>query len=72
MTGTSFTGSDSSAQKGNNLIFEGSTTTDDANDITLTAANPAASRTYTLPDLGTNGTFAFLEGTQTFTGSKNI
>src|SRR5439155_27289038 len=72
LTGTAFTGNDSSAQKGNNLVFEGSTTTNDGNDITLTAVNPAASVTYTLPDIGTNGTFAFLEGAQTFTGAKTF
>ncbi|MGH9858025.1 MAG: beta strand repeat-containing protein, partial [Acidobacteriota bacterium] len=70
ITGTAFTGSDSGTEKGNELIFEGSTVTDDANDIIVTAVNPATSLTYTLPDLGTDGTFAFLEGTQTFTGSK--
>ncbi|MGH9857930.1 MAG: hypothetical protein ACRD4B_08810, partial [Acidobacteriota bacterium] len=70
VTGSAFTGSDSSPNKGNDLIFEGSTSVDDANDITITAVNPAASLTYTLPDLGTDGTFAFLEGTQTFSGSK--
>lgn len=65
--GTSaFTG----ANNGNTLTFEG--TVNDANDIAVTAANPAASRTYTLPDLGTDGTFAFLEGTQTFTGNKTF
>ena len=72
LTGTAFTGSDSSANKGNNLVFEGSTSVDDANDITVTAVNPSSSRTYTLPDIGTNGTFAFLEGTQTFSGAKTF
>ncbi len=72
LTGSAFTGSDSSAIKGNSLIFEGSTSTDNANDITLTSVDPAASVVYTLPDIGTAGTFAFLEGTQTFTGSKTF
>ncbi|MGH9857360.1 MAG: beta strand repeat-containing protein, partial [Acidobacteriota bacterium] len=58
--------------KGNELTFEGSTTIDDANDILVTAVNPSADRTYTLPDLGTNGTFAFLEGAQTFSGTKTF
>ena len=72
LSGSAFTGSDSTSDKGNTLIFEGSTTVDDANDITLTAVNPVASITYTLPDLGTDGTFAFLEGAQTFTGTKTF
>ncbi len=38
----------------------------------LTTATLAANRIYSFPDLGTNGTFAFLEGTQTFTGSKTF
>jgi len=71
-SGSTFTGSDSSADKGNILTFEGSTVTNDANDIVLTAVNPSATRTYTLPDLGTDGSFAFLEGTQTFTGAKTF
>lgn len=51
LSGSAFTGSDSSADKGNNLIFEGSTSTDNATDITLTAADAATSRTFTLPDV---------------------
>lgn len=39
--------------------------------VTITAPTPAtSSRTHTIPDITANGTFAFLEGTQTFTGSK--
>jgi len=39
------------ANKGNSLIFEGHAVTDDVNDVTLTAANVSASRTFTLPDV---------------------
>ena len=35
--------------------------------ITLNAPTPAASRIYTIPDVGGNDTFAFLAATQTFT-----
>src|SRR6185437_8644589 len=71
-TGSAFTGNDSGGTYGNNLVFEGSTTVNDANDITLTAVNPASSVTYTLPDIGTNSDIALLAGTQTFTGSKTF
>src|SRR6185437_14083941 len=47
-TGAAFTGGD----LGNNLTFQGSTSTVDGNNITITAVNPAASVTYTLPDIG--------------------
>src|SRR6185312_9356674 len=67
-SGNAFTGAD----LGNNLTFQGSTSTVDANNITLTAVNPAASVTYTLPDIGTNSDIALLAGTQTFTGSKTF
>lgn len=41
--------------------------------ITITAPTPAtSSRTWTLPDLATSPTFAALEGTQTFTGTKTF
>ena len=51
-SGSAFTGSDSSATKGNRLIFEGDEVTDDANDLTLQAAAIAgSSKTITLPDL---------------------
>jgi len=41
--------------------------------VTITAPTPAtASRTHTIPDITGNGTFAFLQGTQTFTGSKSF
>ncbi len=38
----------------------------------VAASSFASARTYTLPDLGSAGTFAFLEGAQTFTGLKNF
>lgn len=40
------------------------------NFITLTAPTPAASRTYTIPDVLTHATFLLSEGTQTINGSK--
>lgn len=38
----------------------------------LQAENLSASRTYTIPDLGVNNTFAMLAGSQTFSGSKTF
>ena len=67
-TGAAFTGSD----LGNELTFNGSTSVSEPNHIILTAVEPSSSLTYTLPDIGTNGTFAFLEGNQTFTGTKTF
>lgn len=43
----------------------------DADTARIIAASHTADRDYTIPDLGANGTFAFLEGTQTFSGIKN-
>lgn len=43
-----------------------------SNTVTLSATAPAASRTWTLPDLSTNPTFAALEAAQTFTGLKSF
>lgn len=41
--------------------------------VTITAPTPAtASRTWTIPDITAAGTFAALEGTQTFSGSKTF
>lgn len=41
--------------------------------VTINAPTPAtSSRTWTLPDLATSPTFAALEGTQTFSGSKTF
>jgi hypothetical protein len=41
--------------------------------VTVTAPTPAtSSRIHTIPDITSNGTFTFLEGTQTFTGSKSF
>src|SRR6185369_3098841 len=39
---------------------------------TIDLADLGADRTYTIPEISTNGTFALLEGTQTFTGSKTL
>jgi hypothetical protein len=51
LSGSAFTGADSSVDKGNNLVFEGSTTVDDAFDLTLTSASiSGSSKTITLPD----------------------
>lgn len=36
--------------------------------VTITAPTPAAPVTYTIPDVGTNTSFALLTGTQTFAG----
>ena len=66
--GAAFTGND----LGNILTFNGSTSVTEPNHIAVTAVEPASSLTYTLPDIGTNGTFAFLQGTQTFTGAKTF
>lgn len=41
--------------------------------VTVTAPTPASSsRTWTIPDITGDGTFAGLEGTQTFTGTKTF
>jgi hypothetical protein len=41
--------------------------------VTITAPTPAtSSRTHTIPDITANGTFAFLEGAQTFTATKTF
>lgn len=37
------------------------------NTVTISSTAPASSRTYTMPDVGGAGTFAFLEKAQTFT-----
>lgn len=51
-----------------NQIVLGATRT-----VTITAPTPASSsRTWTIPDLSTSPTFAALEGTQTFSGSKTF
>jgi hypothetical protein len=42
------------------------------NALTLNSGTSAAARTYSVPDVGTTGTFAMLEGTQTFSGSKGF
>src|SRR4030067_2868163 len=50
LTGSAFTGADSSAIKGNSLVFEGNTGTNNATDVTLTAADVTTSRIFSLPD----------------------
>lgn len=40
------------------------------NTITINATAPASSRTYLVPDVSTDTSFAMLGGTQTFTGAK--
>lgn len=40
--------------------------------IITASAQATANRTFTLPDISGNGTFAFLEGTQTFSGAKTF
>lgn len=51
-----------------NQIVLGATRT-----VTLTAPTPATtSRTWTIPDITADGTFAALQGTQTFTGTKTF
>ncbi len=47
---------------GGDLVF------DLANDVTITATNPAAPRTLTIPDPGGNDSFVFLAATQTLSG----
>ncbi|MGD0089503.1 MAG: hypothetical protein ABSE73_06240, partial [Planctomycetota bacterium] len=42
------------------------------NTTTLTPAAPAASAVNTIPDVGATGTFAMLEGVQTFSGTKTF
>ncbi|MDQ7779561.1 MAG: hypothetical protein RDV41_07610 [Planctomycetota bacterium] len=43
-----------------------------ANQLTLNSGTSAAARTYTVPDVGGTGTFAMLQGAQTFTGQKTF
>lgn len=44
-----------------------------SNTLTLTVAPQVSStQTWTIPDISTNGTFAALQGTQTFTGAKTF
>lgn len=51
-----------------NQIVLGTTRT-----VTISAGTPAtSSRTWTIPDISGNGTFAALEGTQIFSGSKTF
>lgn len=51
-----------------NQVILGTTRT-----VTITAPTPAASsRVWTIPDITADGTFAALQGTQTFTGAKTF
>jgi hypothetical protein len=43
-----------------------------ASQLTLNSGTSAAGRTYTVPDVGAAGTFAMLEGSQTFSGTKTF
>lgn len=61
-TFTSLTLSDTS-----NQLHLGTTNT-----ITLTAPTPAASRTYTIPDVLTNASFVMTEGNQSINGNKTF
>lgn len=54
---------------GGNVTIAGSLVFDLANDVTITTTNPAAPRTLTIPAVGGNRTFAFLEEEQTFTAA---
>lgn len=40
--------------------------------LNLNSGTSAAARTYTFPDVGTTGTFAMLQGSQTFAGAKTF
>lgn len=42
------------------------------NALTLNSGTSAAARTYTVPDVGTTGTFALLQGAQTFNALKTF
>ncbi|MFH1140249.1 MAG: hypothetical protein V1724_00950 [Chloroflexota bacterium] len=72
-TGRVFDFQDSGVSKmylpdGGNVTLVGSLVFDLANDVTVTPANPAAPRTLTIPDPGSDDTFVFLAATQTLTG----
>src|SRR3989344_4020049 len=67
LTGAAFTETD--GDDGNSIWFEG--TTNDANELELTAADPSDDTiTVTLPAI--TGTLASLAGTQIFTGAKTF
>jgi hypothetical protein len=40
--------------------------------VTVTAPSPAANSVYTIPDVGTSGTFVMTTGSQTITGTKTF
>lgn len=45
---------------------------DPGNDVTITAANPAAARTYTLANVGANADFVMTQGAQIINGAKTF
>ena len=57
---------------GGDVTVAGSLVFDLANDVTISPTNPAAPRTLTLPAVGQNSTFAFLEEAQTFTAAQTL
>ncbi len=76
-TGRVFDFQDGGASKmylpdGGNVTVAGSLVFDLANDVTITPSNPAAPRTLTIPAVGGNRTFAFLEEAQTFTARPTL
>ena len=57
---------------GGDVTLVGSLVFDLANDVTITPSNPSAPRTLTLPAVGQNSTFAFLQEPQTFTALQTL
>ncbi len=57
----------------NNIHFgSGSIVLDPGNEVTISAINPAAPRTFTLPNIGANANFVMTEGAQTINGDKTF
>ncbi len=57
---------------GGDVTLVGSLVFDLANDVTITPSNPSAPRTLTLPAVGQNSTFAFLQEAQAFTALQTF
>lgn len=57
---------------GGDVTLVGSLVFDLANDVTITPSNPSAPRTLTLPAVGQDSTFAFLQEAQTFTALQTF